>query len=191
MAEPVAANGGHSIGRTDPTTLTTDALQREVAILRDIIDDKVAERHREENSLKELVLARLDGEIRVMEERINSIHSLLEMIEKQRVEQKKDTKDAVDAALAAAKEAVKEQTTASQTAISKSEGMTDKRLEQLTATFAASISGVLASLSDVKERVADLTSTRRGGKEMLSGIYALGGFIIALLAAKSGWLGNG
>lgn len=181
---------------SDPSALTTDALNREVAVLRELIDDKIGERQRATGDLRDLLIAQLNGEVRVLEEKIHSIHSLLEMIEKQRVEQKKDTKDAVDAALAAAKEAVKEQTTASQTAIAKSEGMTDKRLEQLTATFEASIRGVTASLSDVKERVGDLTSMRRGGKEMLAGIYALAGFIVALLviggivAAAGGFSGQ-
>src|SRR5688572_24104498 len=87
----------------DPTTLTTEALQREI------------------KGLGDLLRSELRGErdaIRVM---IENIHARFDIIEAQRVEQKADTQKAVDAALQAQKEAVREQTAASDKAITKSE----------------------------------------------------------------------
>lgn len=89
-------------GETDPTALTTDALMREVEILN-----------------------------RAMDLRFAFYDRLLEAADKQRLEQKLDTKAAVDAALAAAKEAVREQTISTEKAISKSETLFYTTLENI------------------------------------------------------------
>lgn len=86
-----------------------------------------------------------------------------------------NTKDAVDAALAAAKEAVKEQTTASGLSITKSETATTEQLKQLTATFTTAINAVTATINDLKEQVVRIESLKQGGKETVTGIYALAG----------------
>ena len=70
----------------------------------------------------------------------------------------------VDAALAAAKEAVKEQTTASGLSIAKSETATSEQLKQLTATFATAIDGVRGSLDDIKERVSRIENQSLGAR---------------------------
>lgn len=102
-------------------------------------------------------------------------------MERQRVEQKKDTKDAVDAALAAAKEAVKEQTTASERAIAKSENSTAEQLKQLNTTFATAIGGVTANHDDLKERVGRIEAIKQGGQETIGGVYAFAAFLAVLL----------
>jgi beta-phosphoglucomutase-like phosphatase (HAD superfamily) len=112
----------------DPSTLTTEQLLREV--------DRV----------KELMVSELHG----LEGRYDTQFGL---IERQRVEQKTDTAVAVQAAFSAAKEAVKEQTIASDKAIDKSErAMTDQQ-KQMASTFTTAIEGVSEVLNDLKERV--------------------------------------
>ena len=120
--------------KADPTVLTTEALQREVEALKDLINLRVS-------GLKDVV-----------DERFTSVDRQLIDQEARRVEQKSDTKAAVDAALAAAKEAVKEQTTASERAIGKSE----------TSTTTA-ISAVSSNVDDLKERVGKIENLRLGG----------------------------
>lgn len=94
-----------SQSKTDPTQLTTEALLREVEIINKDLD-----------------------------RRFGFYDRLLNDSDRQRVEQKADTKAAVDAALAAAKEAVKEQTAATKEAIGKSETMFYSTLENMKET---------------------------------------------------------
>ena len=130
--------------KSDPSKLTTRQLNREVEILREaaIVENIWAEKLR---------LQRYD----VVKERF-------EIIEALRVEQKSDTKAAVDAALTAQKEAVKEQTLASDRAISKSNTETTKQLEALNSTFIAAIKGVTDLLNDTKERLTRVESVSIG-----------------------------
>lgn len=114
-------------------------------------------------------------------EKFTSVVQQLGMMESQRVEQKADTQKAVDAALAAQKEAVKEQTAASERAIAKSEASTAEQLKQLSTTFSTSISGLTTNLNDLKERVSRIESLKQGGRDSLTGLYAAAGFIATLL----------
>ena len=85
----------------DPTVLTTQALYREVSSLRELIELRIED---------------LSG---LLDEKFLRTEQQFELVERQRVEQKNDTKNAVDAALTAQKEAAKEQTVASDRAIAK------------------------------------------------------------------------
>ena len=151
----------------DPTILTTEQLLREVENLRVYVDAALG-------SAKELT-----------EEKLSSTATQFEVVERQRVEQKNDTKAAVDAALAAAKEAVKEQTTAFGLATAKSENATAEQLKQLTVTFTTAIQGVTAQLGDNKTRVERIENLKQGGRETVAGIYALVGFLVTLLVLGS------
>jgi hypothetical protein len=128
----------------DPTELTTRALYREVAALREIIEEKIE------------ALSLLFGE------KFDSVDRQLTLVENQRVEQKQDTKTAVDAALSAQKEAVREQTTAFQLATAKSEATLKEQLTQITITFTTALSGITTQLDDIKARVTILEATRIG-----------------------------
>jgi len=131
----------------DPTELTTRALYREVAALRELIEERIS-------SADGLVI-----------EKFLSVDRQLDLVERQRVEQKSDTKAAVDAALTAQKEAVREQTLASEKAIQKSETSTTKQLEQITVTFGTALSGLTTQLDDVKARVVTIEALKAGGQE--------------------------
>jgi len=155
----------------DPTILTTEQLLREVAALR------------------ELVQSDIEGLEAIVAEKFRSVDQQLELVERQRVEQKADTKAAVDAALTAQKEAVKEQTTASDRAIAKSEASMTKQLEQMGSTFTASIKGVTDNLDDVKERVGKMEAMKLGGQEVKTENRSQTSLIIALAVAGISFLG--
>ena len=147
----------------DPTILTTQQLLREIENLRAWAKD-----------------ARV-GHKEIAEERFASLEKQFVLVERQRVEQKSDTEKAVSAALSAAKEAVKEQTTAFGLATDKSEKAMTEQLSQLNVTIDASVAGVNISMGDLKERVAKIESIKQGGREQLSLIYGFTGFLVALL----------
>jgi hypothetical protein len=131
----------------DPTLLTTEQLLREIGGLKDLVESWI------------------DTLEQVNAEKLRSVWSQFEIVERQRVEQKADSKAAVDAALSAQKEAVKEQTTASERSIAKSEASTTKQLEQLSETFATNISSLSGLIGDNKERILALETLKVSASE--------------------------
>lgn len=152
----------------DPTVLTTEQLLREV------------------ERVKDLLMAELSGLHETVTEKFRSVDQQLSLVERQRVEQKKDTKDAVDAALTAQKEAVREQTAASERAIAKSEAATTKQIEQLTITFTTAIKGVTDLLSDTKDRVGKIESVRQGAGDALGVSANVAAFLVGTLLTVAG-----
>jgi len=122
----------------DPTVLTTQALYREVSSLRELIELRIED---------------LSG---LLDEKFLRTEQQFELVERQRVEQKNDTKNAVDAALTAQKEAAKEQTVASDRAIAKSEAAITKQLEQQRETFGSAQDEARRTMDEMKTRIGDL-----------------------------------
>lgn len=131
--QPMMAARG-SVPVPDPTFLTTQNLRREV------------------QGLQELIALRIEGLSSIMEEKFRAVDQQLALVERGRVEQKEDTKAAVDAAFTAQKEAVKEQTTAFATATGKSETAIFKAVDQLSEMFASSVEALRRAIDEVKER---------------------------------------
>lgn len=129
---------------SDPSELTTAQILREASILRELLE------------------ANATGASLLVEQKFSAVDRQFELVERMRVEQKKDTKDAVDAALTAQKEAVKEQTTAFGLATAKSEAAMTEQLKQLNATFTAAIKGVTDLLNDTKDRISKVEAMRLG-----------------------------
>lgn len=146
----------------DPTELTTEALQRGLDWERDHSDALARRFELAMVSLRVLFESRDEGAAQVAAERFRAVDRQFELVERQRVEQKVDTKGAVDAALIAQKEAVREQTTASERAVAKSDAATAKQIEQLTVTFRTALDGLTNLLSDTKDRVGVIEATRSG-----------------------------
>jgi len=133
------------------------------------------------DTLKEYLLGEIISNRELALEQLESVGLQFSLIEKQRLEQKLDTEKAVSAALAAAKEAVKEQTAASEKAINKSELSTTEQLKQLNVTLTTAIAGVVASINDVKERVGKIESIKEGSHSQRVNMQAAVALLIALL----------
>jgi len=116
----------------DPTVLTTQQLIREMGKQDETIEKEFA-------ALEKLI-----------NERFRSVDQQLQLVERQRVEQKSDTKAAVDAALTAQKDAVKEQTTATDKAIEKTEKGTNEQLKQITLNFTAGMANLQEILTTLR-----------------------------------------
>lgn len=152
----------------DPTDRTLETVHREITGVTEKFD---------------LIIGALDQNTG---EKFASVAKQFELIERQRAEQKVDTKQAVDAALTAQKEAVKEQTTASERAIAKSETATAKQIDQMTITNATAISGVISTLNDIKERVTKVEALRQGSAGLLTSL----GTGVAILVATGSLIYN-
>lgn len=172
-----------------------ETLQQQISGLKEfhITDMDGLRTYIESRILASVQLSKEMGELR--DQKFITVQTQFDLIERQRLENKADTKAAVDAALAAAKEAVKEQTTASDRAITKSETATSEQLKQMNVTFTTAIQGINQPISDLRDRVISLESMRIGGHEQKIdtraitsdtraniGIYvALGGMVLTLL----------
>jgi chromosome segregation ATPase len=143
------AYGGGAVDRraSDPTALTIDRVLREIGLLRASFALQV-------KALEEL-----------LEEKLKAVDREFALIEDRRKEQKEDTAEAVNAALIAQKEAVREQTMASEKAIEKSEKSFLSQINALEATLQTSIVSLTTSLTDVKERISRVESRLTGGRE--------------------------
>lgn len=151
--------------KIDPTKLTTDALHREIRHVVELFDE------------------RLKGMVETRNEKFKKVDQEFTLVERQRVEQKNDTKVAVDAALAAQKEAVREQTIASERAIAKSEAGTKEQLGQLRTNFDTSLGGIRDSLGDVKERQGRVEAVRASNQWLI-------GLGVLVLGAAAGLIGH-
>lgn len=127
----------------DPTRLTTEAVNAAVDISR-----------REIESLRELLGQRIDA-MDVAEERLRGrMDERFRLVEQQRVEQKADVKAAVDAALAAQKEA-----------IGKSEMATKEQIAGLSQTASTAYDSLRRDIDDLKSRVTVVESMKAGSQE--------------------------
>lgn len=159
-----------------------DSMKSEVESMRDLrnqkfdaMDDHIVGVSRkcadQTTELAKLVDEKISNIDNNLSEKLVSVKTQFDLIERQRVEQKQDTKAAVDAALAAAKEAVKEQKDASDKSITKTETATAEQLKQMNVTFTTQLAGITSPISDLKDRVTSLESMRMGAKENVSGLY--------------------
>jgi ElaB/YqjD/DUF883 family membrane-anchored ribosome-binding protein len=156
----------------DPTELTTEALKREIAGLKELVEQSIRD-HAE-----------------LCHEKFDQIDKQFEHIEHLRVEQKSDTEKAVEAALTALKEIMAVQREASQQAIDKSERATGEQLNQLRSNLDTETQGLRRSIDDNKERIGEVgkqingvAQQRIGAKEDRTGLYATIGVVVAVLLA--------
>jgi len=190
-------SGGGRFPVPDPTTLTTEALRREVASLQVLIEQRIsALKDLTEQSTLSLKARSDEKEIRLQEQlqsletqtrdliaqalrncniQFDHIKEQLKNVEALRVEQKQDTKAAVDAALTAQKEAVREQTAAFREAVAKSETATAKQIDQQ----GARIDDLKEALNKVDAKAEASVNVARGGELTRGSLF---GWIAAAVA---------
>lgn len=120
----------------DPTLMTIDALRREIAMLESLIN------------------ARLEAAETLTIERLAKVDALMNAAESQRVEQKSDTRAAIEAALEAQKEATH-----------KMEVTTSEQIASLRENFETSLRGVHSNIADLKDRMTVLESIKQGANQ--------------------------
>ena len=105
--------------------------------------------------LVEAAIKRLDDlaamRDKVWEAELRAVHDKFAAVERLRLENKNDSKSAVDAALAAAKELVSSQATTAKEA-----------MEQQANTSTAALNGLLNTINDLKERVGAVENVKLG-----------------------------
>jgi hypothetical protein len=170
--------------------LATDSQGNPVVDPTKNVLDLVAAAIQRQDDLRAVEAAGMSDRVAALEKlvmaRFVSIERELALIEDRRVEQKVDTKVAVDAALSAAEKAVKEQTVASEKSIIKSETSAAEQSKQQNATFTAALKGVTDILADLKERVGKIEAIKVGATGRDDRLLVVLGIVIAALAVYAG-----
>jgi hypothetical protein len=125
---------------------------------------------------------KLDGIINLYGEKIEKINIRFNMLDARTAEQKSDTKAALDAALAAQKEAVAAQTESSDKSINKSETATTERIKAVETLLNASTRASDDKIDDLKSRVGQIEAAKLGAAESTASMRTSGMDSRAVLA---------
>jgi len=140
----------------DPTLLTTEASVRLEAMIRNLIQTEITH----QNDL--------------FSEKFERIDMRFNMLDARTAEQKSDTKAALDAALAAQKEAVASQTASFKENITKSETAATERIKGVETLLATSSRATDDKISDLKDRVIAIEAGKLGSVEQVANQRASG-----------------
>jgi ribosome-associated translation inhibitor RaiA len=185
----------HNVPIPDPTLLTTVQLNREIAALREVLETRLAgmdrataliatelekltaefrdrldhqraDRDDQLAALREFLLGQMEVVRRVGEERFGAVAIRFEERDLRTQEAATQSRISLDAALAAAKEAVYEQNKANAAAIGKSEAATEKQINALVASIDAARDSLARQITDLKERLDRGEGKSQGGQAM-------------------------
>jgi hypothetical protein len=207
MVEQIARNQAPQT--PDPSILATQQVLREVALLREVFDtridgmDKAIVLLQKETDLFPELRKELIAHLQALHnERFETITTLIKALEKQsdvrfesiaqqfrdlvmRTQEKAgDVKVAVDAAFSAAKEAVGEQNKSNAASITKSELGFTKQIDQIGMLVAAQAKGLDDKIADLKDRMTQIESRKRGAGELwglIVGALGLLGVVITVI----------
>jgi hypothetical protein len=173
----------------DPSALTTQQLWREIEHVKELLMTELS-------GIKQSIKIAHDDFVRVPtdvqkavgtlrdfhDEKFKSIEKQFEMESAFRLEQKTDTKTAIDAALAAQEKQSSKQAETFAASINKSEAAVNKQLDLQSAQTSTITSGLGGQISDIKERLAAMDSRGAGRKDMWGWVA---GAIFLLIAIAS------
>lgn len=191
---------------SDPSKLTTNALEREVGQLKDLIAARVdgLEKGLEVrlNGMdKALVLlqARADkvpSETDIAVENLRKLHDekfssiAIQFKERDTRDERtqKDSKVAIDAALSAQKESVDKQNISNSLAIAKSETAFTKQIDAIGILIQTSIKATDDKINDTKERITIIESHSKGVGDSWGIVVGAAGIVIAAVAVAVAFL---
>lgn len=193
----------------DPSILTTEQLRRELASLREILETRLTgmdtatdllamrlERlttefvsrldHQQSDrldqlaALREAMTGKIDLTKAIMDERFNAVDTRFTERDTRTEQEKQESRISLDAALAAAKEAVSEQNKANTLAIDKSGAATQKQIDAQAAQMATSVKSLEDKIADLKGRIDRNEGKSQGGATLWAGIV---GVVVILVMA--------
>ena len=181
----------------DPTVQTSQQLQREALILRELIDLRVGALEKIVEKLQEAVaqaptvavVAQMAKALKELhEEKFDSIATQFKERDTRTDQTSRDSKVAVDAALQAAKEAVSEQNKSSAIAIAKSEASTTKQVDQLGTLIQTATKSLEDKITDLKDRVTanegrtlGITHAEKRGGDWVGNVVGMIGMAVAII----------
>lgn len=148
----------------DPSELTRIASDRLEATIRDLVKSEIAH---------------LDA---LFTQKLITVQQQFALLDARTAEQKQDTTNALNAALAAQKEAVAAQTASSEKSITKSETATTERIKGVETLLATGGKATDDKIADIKDRVVAIESVKLGGVEAVAAVRSNVTTVQALIA---------
>lgn len=196
MADRALHAGSGSTPIPDPTLLTTEALKREISALKELMTTRLdamdkamsifsenlqrtpTDTDKQIGHLKELIFGRFD----TVAEQFNSVQT--QFVERDvRVEHTaRDTKTAVDAALAAQKELASKQADSFGLSIGKSENATTKQIDQLGVLIQQSTKASDDKIGDIKDRLTRIEGASKGRGDVWAYVVGAVGLVAAVIS---------
>jgi len=172
----------------DPTVLTTQQWQREIATSREIVEGRISGLEKV-SAITQATVDGLPGQIakevrhlrELHEEKFQSIKTQFAERDTRTEQTSRDSKVAVDAALQAAKEAVNAQQIANAQAIAKSEAATTKQMDQTGTMVSAMEKSMDGKIGDLKDRLMALEAYKKGTADYAGWVIGIIG-VVALIA---------
>jgi hypothetical protein len=172
---------------SDPSSLTTQQLQRELTLLRELIETRLAAMDKAQKIFEDnLTRVPTDTDKQIShlkelhEEKFRSIEIQFRERDNRTEQNSKQSELAINAALQAAKEAVEKQNQSSAIAISKSENATTKQLDQIGFQIQAIAKSSDDKIADLKERLTMQEGQKKGLGEGWGMLVGALGFLIAI-----------
>jgi hypothetical protein len=184
---------------TDPSDLTTQLVLREIASLKELLQsrlvavEKVVEGAHEDlvrvptdvqqaiGGLQDLTDTKITYENKISQLEIKHIEQRFSWIEAIRVEQKRDTIVAVDAAFKAAKDALTEQNNYNRIAQDKSEAAFTKQIDSMINLFSTGINNISDKLGDFKGTVNSMQGNTTGKSQTWVWVVMFGSLFIGAI----------
>jgi hypothetical protein len=177
-----------SVPIPDPTVLTTELVDRALAIVEKLFDSKISELRNEvghvNKELKDFIgenRALIQSNSDISKERIAHLEKLQDEKFKGMDRRFQDSKDAVDKAFAAAKEAVTEQNKSNTTAVDKTERNVTEQMKQQAQMSQTSIKALEDKIVAVKEFQAASTGHEKGSVDSRAYFVAAIGIAIGII----------
>lgn len=118
-----------------------------------------------ETTMRELIRSEIEHLDGLLTQKLVTVQQQFMLLDARTAEQKQDTTNALNAALAAQKEAVAAQTASSEKSITKSETATTERIKGVETLLATGSKATDDKIADIKDRVVAIESVKLGGVE--------------------------
>lgn len=173
----------------DPTELTTQALLREIGALKELFDTRFSAIHETIRLIQvsvdhrgEAVRQEVGHLDTLFNEKFIRIQTQINERDIQTDKASRDVKSAVDAAFAAAKEAVGEQNKSNALSITKSEAATTKQIDGIFELARTNTKASDDKFSDIKDRLTTIESHSKGVGDGLGWMIGTGGVVVGIVS---------
>lgn len=193
--EPTIGPKGETALTTDPTALTTAALDKALSALKELVNVQITGLEKIQTIQQEALNA-IETAITKQVLHLEALHAeKFSGVEKQFLERDKRTEQlaivantAISAALQAAKEAVGKQQEATNEATQKAELSTTKQIDGLGALINTNNRSIELQINDMKERLTRIEGLGAGADKNTAQSQASGGYIVAIVGSVVGAL---
>lgn len=191
MVVPDKVRYTESIPVPDPSALTTALTQREVAALKEIIDTRIdamdkaialLQAFADKSPTTAAVAQSVESLEKLHAEKFKSIETQFKERDTRTEQMAKVSDLAVNAAFAAAKEAVGEQNKSNALSIAKSEAATAKQIDGILSSIITATKTSDDKFADLKDRLTAVESQKKGAGDMIAYLLAFGGLLVAAAA---------